>query len=81
MSAFFVEQEELLGAALALLPPRPPPGALDELRGEIRDLRHYAVLNYIATVKAVKKRNRHLRVSGRGGGAGWVLVACASRGC
>ena len=33
------------------------------LRSELQDLRKYVVLNYIAVVKAVKKRNRHLRVA------------------
>ena len=30
------------------------------LRAELRDLRKWAALNYIAVVKAAKKRNRHL---------------------
>ena len=33
---------------------------LHHLRAEITDLRKFAVLNYVAVIKAVKKRNRHL---------------------
>ena len=33
---------------------------ISALRTELQDLRKYVVLNYIAVVKAVKKRNRHL---------------------
>ncbi len=33
---------------------------LHQLRAEITDLRKFAVLNYVAVIKAVKKRNRHL---------------------
>ena len=33
---------------------------LPQLRAEITDLRKFAVLNYVAVIKAVKKRNRHL---------------------
>lgn len=33
------------------------------VRSELQDLRKYVVLNYIAVVKAVKKRNRHLRAA------------------
>ncbi len=31
------------------------------LRAELRELRKWVALNYVAVVKAVKKRNRHLR--------------------
>jgi hypothetical protein len=34
--------------------------SLHQLRAEITDLRKFAVLNYVAVIKAVKKRNRHL---------------------
>lgn len=34
--------------------------ALHTLRAELTDTRKFAVLNYIAVIKAVKKRNRHL---------------------
>ena len=34
---------------------------LQELRVRVNDLRKFAVLNYVAVVKGVKKRNRHLR--------------------
>ena len=35
-------------------------GDLFQIRAEITDLRKFAVLNYVAVIKAVKKRNRHL---------------------
>ena len=35
-------------------------GELFQIRAEITDLRKFAVLNYVAVIKAVKKRNRHL---------------------
>ena len=38
----------------------PHSGALHALRSELTDVRKFAVLNYIAVIKAVKKRNRHL---------------------
>lgn len=34
--------------------------AINRLKSELQDLRKYVVLNYVAVVKAVKKRNRHL---------------------
>ena len=33
-----------------------------QLRSEVTDLRKFVVLNYIAVIKAFKKRNRHLQV-------------------
>ena len=42
-----------------------PPFSLQDvasLRAELGDLRRYVALNYIAVVKAAKKRNRHLKV-------------------
>ena len=33
-----------------------------QFRAEVTDLRKFVVLNYIAVIKAVKKRNRHLQV-------------------
>ncbi len=35
--------------------------AVATLRAELLELRKFVVLNYIAVVKAAKKRNRHLR--------------------
>ena len=35
---------------------------LARCRAELMDLRKFVVLNYIAVIKAVKKRNRHLKV-------------------
>lgn len=34
---------------------------LSALRAEIKDLQKYVALNYLAVVKAIKKRNRHLK--------------------
>ena len=39
---------------------RCPAAGLGALRAEVADLRKYAALNYVAVIKAVKKRNRHL---------------------
>ncbi len=52
----------------------PHSGALHALRTELTDVRKYAVLNYIAVIKAVKKRNRHL---GARLGAGSLKPLCA----
>ncbi|KAK9814688.1 hypothetical protein WJX72_009831 [[Myrmecia] bisecta] len=60
VSAFTVDKEEELEAVMdsgAELSPR----ALAQYRAELTELRKYCVLNYIAVIKAVKKRNRHLR--------------------
>ncbi len=37
-------------------------GRLDEVRAEVQALTKFVALNYVAVVKAVKKRNRHLKV-------------------
>jgi hypothetical protein len=42
---------------------------LSELRGQIRQLIKFVALNYLAVVKAIKKRNRHCKVSW--GASGW----------
>ena len=34
-----------------------------QFRSEVTDLRKFVVLNYIAVIKAFKKRNRHLQVT------------------
>ena len=34
-----------------------------QVRSDINDLRKFVVLNYIAVIKAFKKRNRHLQVT------------------
>lgn len=39
------------------------PASLAAFRAEVLELRKYAVLNSTAAIKAVKKRNRHLRAS------------------
>ena len=39
------------------------PAVLAAFRAEVLDLRKYAVLNSTAVIKAVKKRNRHLRAA------------------
>lgn len=36
--------------------------SLAQFRSEVTDLRKFVVLNYIAVIKAFKKRNRHLQV-------------------
>ena len=41
---------------------------LAQLRLEVQELIKFVALNYLAVVKAIKKRNRHLRV-GAGAGA------------
>ena len=45
---------------MAALHNAPHSTALHTLRAELTDARKFAVLNYIAVIKAVKKRNRHL---------------------
>jgi len=50
-------------------------GALTAFAAELTDLRKYAVLNYVACIKAVKKRNRHLRAAVGPGAAGPPLRA------
>ena len=45
---------------------------LARCRAELMDLRKFVVLNYIAVIKAVKKRNRHLKV---GAGSSCAPVA------
>lgn len=34
-----------------------------QFRSEVNDLRKFVVLNYLAVIKAFKKRNRHLQVT------------------
>ena len=51
-----VHSQELMAAVTAQ-----PPAGLQAVRVEANALRKFAVLNYVAVVKAVKKRNRHLR--------------------
>jgi SPX domain protein involved in polyphosphate accumulation len=36
--------------------------ALGGLRAEVQELNKYVALNYVAVVKCIKKRNRHLQV-------------------
>lgn len=43
------------------------PASLAALKAEVLELRKYAVLNSTAAIKAVKKRNRHLRAAVGGG--------------
>ncbi len=49
--------------------------ALSAFAAELTDLRKYAVLNYVACIKAVKKRNRHLRAAVGASAAGPPLRA------
>jgi RNA polymerase II subunit A small phosphatase-like protein len=46
--------------ALMSVMERSPRRCLHSLCSEVTDLRKFAVLNYIAVIKAVKKRNRHM---------------------
>ncbi|KAK9836188.1 hypothetical protein WJX81_007747 [Elliptochloris bilobata] len=62
VSVFYVEKEEELEAAMKSLQAGQP-GRLAAFASELTDLRKYAVLNYVACIKAVKKRNRHLRAA------------------
>ena len=57
MQAFCVYVQVLMAALVA----DSPPDSLQALRMEVNALRKFAVLNYVAVVKGVKKRNRHLR--------------------
>jgi len=67
VNSFFTARENELDAAVtAALGTTAHPdaaAAVAALRPELQDLRKYVVLNYIAVVKAVKKRNRHLRAA------------------
>jgi Dullard-like phosphatase family protein len=66
ISSLYFDREEALAASLAALAAAPPPRAapaVAALRADLLHLRKYVVLNYIAVVKAVKKRNRHLRAA------------------
>jgi len=67
VNSFFCARESELDAAVTVaLGSTVHPdaaSAVAALRPELQDLRKYVVLNYIAVVKAVKKRNRHLRVA------------------
>lgn len=47
---------------------------LSELRSQIRQLIKFVALNYLAVVKAIKKRNRHCKVGTQFGG-------CSMREC
>lgn len=61
---FYNECEARLAATLVRLEAMAPADAaspLVQLRLELQELTKYAVLNYMAVIKAVKKRNRRLR--------------------
>jgi RNA polymerase II subunit A small phosphatase-like protein len=64
VSGFYVEQAQLLEGSLAQQMSCSSPDAkqLSELRGQIRQLIKFVALNYLAVVKAIKKRNRHCKV-------------------
>ncbi|EIE23454.1 hypothetical protein COCSUDRAFT_62990 [Coccomyxa subellipsoidea C-169] len=74
ISTFYVGKENELEAMMEAVRHSPHSGALHALRTELTDVRKYAVLNYIAVIKAVKKRNRHL---GARLGAGSLKPLCA----
>ncbi|KAK9799425.1 hypothetical protein WJX73_008637 [Symbiochloris irregularis] len=58
---FYLSEEAKLEVLMAALVADSPPDSLQALRMEVNALRKFAVLNYVAVVKGVKKRNRHLR--------------------
>lgn len=62
ISAFFLEKEEELEAVMQTLDGKEP-AIVAAFRAEVLELRKYAVLNSTAVIKAVKKRNRHLRAA------------------
>ncbi|KAK9868326.1 hypothetical protein WJX84_003439 [Apatococcus fuscideae] len=62
VSAFYVDKEAELMAAMRD-PLQRSPAQLTMLRSELTDLRKFVVLNYIAVIKAAKKRNRHLKAA------------------
>ncbi|KAK9844379.1 hypothetical protein WJX74_001674 [Apatococcus lobatus] len=64
VSAFYIDKEEELMVAMQDLA-QCSPAKLSQLRAELTDLRKFVVLNYIAVIKAAKKRNRHLKVACR----------------
>jgi uncharacterized protein (DUF2461 family) len=49
---------------------------LSELRSQIRQLIKFVALNYLAVVKAIKKRNRHCKVGQdvSVAAAGWIAL-------
>lgn len=65
INIFYVAQENELEAKLGAVMHSSRGGAsINRLRIEIADLRKFAVLNYIAVIKSVKKRNRHMASCG-----------------
>ncbi|KAL0032835.1 hypothetical protein WJX77_001986 [Trebouxia sp. C0004] len=60
INAFYSEQEQQLEATLADLQ-QGGQISFAQFRSEVTDLRKFVVLNYIAVIKAFKKRNRHLQ--------------------
>ncbi len=64
MKCSTVEISDLLLLVQAAMrdPLQRSPAQLTMLRSELTDLRKFVVLNYIAVIKAAKKRNRHLKV-------------------
>ncbi|KAL0039408.1 hypothetical protein WJX79_007128 [Trebouxia sp. C0005] len=62
INAFYSEQEQQLEAALTDLQ-HSGQTSFAQFRSEVIDLRKFVVLNYIAVIKAYKKRNRHLQAA------------------
>ncbi|KAL0044617.1 hypothetical protein WJX82_002935 [Trebouxia sp. C0006] len=62
INAFYSEQEQQLEATLADLQ-HSSQTSFAQFRSEVTDLRKFVVLNYIAVIKAFKKRNRHLQAA------------------
>ena len=62
----------LLQAALSGVPSNGAAG-LAAIQREIKELIKFVALNYLAVVKAIKKRNRHLKV-GPAASTNWGVV-------
>jgi len=67
VSSFYLETADQLEARIEALAAAPPGArdaqALAQVRGDISALIKFVALNYLAVVKAIKKRNRHFKVS------------------
>ncbi|PSC70630.1 CTD small phosphatase [Micractinium conductrix] len=68
VAGFYSEKEEELGAAMARLSLASSLQEVSSLRAELQVLRKYVALNYVATIKAAKKRNKMLGAAARAAG-------------
>ncbi|GFH09222.1 uncharacterized protein HaLaN_04325 [Haematococcus lacustris] len=62
VSQYYSSKAELLERTLASLR-KDHSQELEELRSDVQELIKFVALNYLAVVKAIKKRNRHLKVA------------------